>query len=682
MPDIALIAPYDNLAAVACEVSRTVRKPVRVERALLGEAPALARRLKREGVQVLISRGGTALVLQDAKDVGLPVVEIRVTAYDVVRAVAKARLFGRRIAIVGFENMVLGASTLSESMDVEIKEIVLERARDADTTVREALRDGVDVLIGGVITVRTAEKHGARAVLIESGPEAVRQAIDEASRVLWVKKHETARAEQFKLIIDNVSDGIIAVDDAGHITVFNEAAQRLTGRAAADVVGRHVDEVLPEAGFAAILAAASSGRDWRRESSSNPSSQPASPEVCRINGTLVNVTRVPIVVSGSCAGAIATFQDVSRLQALEKDLRKRLYARGHVARFTFGDIVGTSRAIQAAITKARRFAAVDSTILILGETGTGKELFAQSIHNASARRDGPFVAVNCAALPESLLESELFGYVEGAFTGAKREGKQGLFELAHHGTIFLDEIAGMPLRLQARLLRVLQEKEVMRLGDDRTIPIDVRVIAASNKDLRKLVAEGLFQADLYYRLDVLKLALPPLRERPEDIPLLAETFARTLSAKLGTPFQGFTSDALAVLLAHPWHGNVRELKNTVEQCLVLSESGCVTNNDVLDAIGDTPGSEGWPRITEIDGDTSSAAGTLASPRDSGTGRDLESLIKAVERESIARAVSACGGNKSEAARRLGINRTTLWRKLRSEHTAARRDAQREGGREP
>ncbi|MGE5572691.1 MAG: sigma 54-interacting transcriptional regulator [Bacteroidota bacterium] len=645
MSEIALIAPYENLATIALEVSQSVRKPLRIERALLGEAPEVARRLKRAGVQVLISRGGTALMLQDAPDLGLPVVEIRVTAYDVVRAVAKARPFGRRIGIVGFENMVLGASTLDEAMEVEIRELVLEHARDADEMVRAALQDGVDALIGGVITVRTAEKRGVRAVLIESGPEAVRQAIDEASRVLWVKKREMARAEQFKLIIDNVSDGIIAVDDTGRVTVFNEAAQRLTGRAAGDAVGRHVSDVLPEIGLARTLAAA-------------PPSD--SPEVHRINDTLVNVTRVPIVVDGSCAGAIGTFQDIGRLQALEKNLRKRLYARGHVARFTFCDIVGDSSAIRAAVAKARRFAGVDSTVLILGETGTGKELFAQSIHSASARRDGPFVAVNCAAFPETLLESELFGYVEGAFTGAKREGKQGLFELAHHGTIFLDEIAGMPLRLQARLLRVLQEREVMRLGDDRTIPVDVRVIAASNKDLHRLVADGLFQADLYYRLDVLKLAVPPLRDRAEDIPLLAEAFVETLSRKLGTASRGFADDALALLSTHAWPGNVRELKNTVEKCLVLSDGGIITRSDVLDALGD---------------DSNSNAGGPNGDAE----RDLQSLVRTAERESIARALRACGGNRSEAARRLGIDRTTLWRKLQNEGTQRRRKTRLQTG---
>lgn len=647
MSDIALIAPYDNLAAMALEVSRSIRKPVRVERALLGEAPEVARCLKKEGVQVLISRGGTALMLQDAPDLGLPVVEIRVTAYDVVRAVAKARLFGRRIGIVGFENMVLGASTLGEAMDVDIKELVLEHARDADEMIRAALQDGIDALIGGVITVRTAEKHGVRAVLIESGPEAVRQAIDEASRVLWVKKREMARAEQFKLIIDNVSDGIIAVDDTGHITVFNEAAQRLTGRTAGDVVGRHVNDVLPEIGFARTLAAASSQSGSPPNSPSESDLPSAHPEVHRINGTLVNVTRVPIVVDGSCVGAIGTFQDIGRLQALEKNLRKRLYARGHVARFTFGDIVGSSSAIRAAITKAKRFASVDSTVLILGETGTGKELFAQSIHNASARRDGPFVAVNCAAFPETLLESELFGYVEGAFTGAKREGKEGLFELAHHGTIFLDEIASMPLRLQARLLRVLQEREVMRLGDDRMIPVDVRVIAASNKDLRRLVADGLFQADLYYRLDVLTLVVPPLRDRVEDIPLLAKAFLETLSRKLGMASRGFTDEALALLSAYAWPGNVRELKNTVEKCLVLSDGGIITRSDVLDALGE--------------GSSSSADNP-----DGNAQRNLQSLVRTAERETIARVLRECGGNRSEAARRLGIDRTTLWRKLRNE----------------
>ena len=474
-----------------------------------------------------------------------------------------------------------------------------------------------------------------------------------------------ARAEQFKLIIDNVSDGIIAVDDTGHITVFNEAAQRLTGRAAGDVVGRHVNDVLPEIGFARTLAAASSPSGSPPIFPSESDSQSAAPEVRRINSTLVNVTRVPIVVDGSCVGAIGTFQDIGRLQALEKNLRRRLYTRGHVARFTFGDIVGTSSAVRAAVSKAKRFASVDSTVLILGETGTGKELFAQSIHSASARRDGPFVAVNCAALPETLLESELFGYVEGAFTGAKREGKQGLFELAHHGTIFLDEIAGMPLRLQARLLRVLQEREVMRLGDDRTIPVDVRVIAASNKDLRSLVADGLFQADLYYRLDVLKLVVPPLRDRPEDIPLLANAFAETLSRKLGTAFRGFADDALAILSAHAWPGNVRELKNTVEKCLVLSESGIITRSEVVDAMGDPP---------------NIGTGDTADPSHGGAEPDLESLVRAAERESIARALKACGGNRSEAARRLGIDRTTLWRKLRrSEGVPQRRRARRQNG---
>ncbi|MCR4402863.1 MAG: sigma 54-interacting transcriptional regulator [Firmicutes bacterium] len=661
MPDIALIAPYDNLATVAQDVLRSIGKPVRVERALLGDAPEVARRLKKEGVQVLISRGGTALILQDARDLGLPVVEIRVTAYDVVRAVARAKCFGRHIGIVGFENMVLGASTLSDAMDVDIKEFLLERALDADRMVRTAIDDGVDVLIGGVITVRTAERHGAKAVLIESGPEAVRQAIDEALRVLWVKKHEMARTEQFKLIVDNVSDGIISVDAAGHITVFNEAAERLTGLSVADAMGRHVSEVLPGVDFAGVLATASQRQSGHREHPAGSRPRPAAPEVCRVNGTLVSVTRVAIIVDGLCVGAIGTFQDIGRLQALEKDLRKRLYARGHVARFTFGDVVGGSSAIQATVAKAKRFASVDSTVLILGETGTGKELFAQSIHNASARRDGPFVAVNCAALPESLLESELFGYVEGAFTGAKREGKQGLFELAHHGTIFLDEIGGMPLRLQVRLLRVLQEREVMRLGDDRTIPVDVRIIAASNKDLRKLVAEGVFQPDLYYRLDVLKLVVPPLRDRREDIPLLANAFAKTLSRKLGKAFQGFANEALSLLSAHAWPGNVRELKNAVEKCLVLSDDGIITPSHVLDALGE---------------DSVSSTGGLDDPTQ--LRADLQSLVKAAEREGIARAIRECHGNRSEAARRLGIDRTTLWRKLRndtaSQHHSARRDS--------
>jgi transcriptional regulator with PAS, ATPase and Fis domain len=285
-----------------------------------------------------------------------------------------------------------------------------------------------------------------------------------------------------------------------------------------------------------------------------------------------------------------------------------------------------------AIDVARQYARVDSTVLIHGETGVGKELFAQSIHTAGNRSSGPFVAVNCAALPEALLESELFGYVEGAFTGARRKGKPGLFELAHRGTIFLDEISEIPLSLQGRLLRVLQEREVIRLGHDRVIPVDVRVLCATNRDLHRLVEEGNFRRDLYWRLNVLSLSIPPLRERRDDIVPLMLQFLDTLSPS-GNHGIVFSGDALSFLTQYPWPGNVRELRNLCERLTV------VHTGKTVDAAF----------LTHLMEYRESTQPLRSGP----TGM-----------EEIERALAQAGGKITRAAEILGVHRATLWRKCK------------------
>ncbi|MBC7335917.1 MAG: sigma 54-interacting transcriptional regulator, partial [Clostridia bacterium] len=305
--------------------------------------------------------------------------------------------------------------------------------------------------------------------------------------------------------------GILAVDQQGRISLCNPVAAQVLGLPNKEVLHQPLAEVTAHNPYLAKVYG-----DGR----------PAGGELHKLGDVSVVANRVPIRVGRETIGTVVTFQDVTRIIQLEAKIRRELYQKGLVARFTFEDIIGQSEAIREAVEKAKRYALTDSTVLLSGESGTGKELFAQSIHAFSRRSGGPFVAVNCAALPENLLESELFGYEEGAFTGAKKGGKLGLFELAHGGTIFLDEIGEMTLPLQARLLRVLQEKEVMRLGGSRVIPVDVRVIAASNKNLQQAVQEGTFRADLFYRLNVLCLKVPPLRARKDDIPLLVDHFIK------------------------------------------------------------------------------------------------------------------------------------------------------------
>lgn len=355
-------------------------------------------------------------------------------------------------------------------------------------------------------------------------------------------------------------------------------------------------------------------------------------KIVQVKNLNVICNKVPIVVNGQLNGVLITFQDITKIQQAEAHIRKEIYNKGHVAQNTFADILGPSGGITRAITLAKEFAATKSNILIVGETGTGKEIFAQSIHNHSPCGAGPFVAVNCAALPAQILESELFGYVGGAFTGANKEGKPGLFELAHGGTIFLDEIAEMDYTNQSRLLRVLQEKSIMRLGSDRVILVDVRVIAATNKDLRELVRTKRFREDLFFRLNVLKLELPPLRERTRDIRLMAEAFLSKHAAS-GRKLW-INAPAMKKLESYHWPGNVRELQNTIERLIASCRTETVHAADVAAVL------EKWHEYP------------------------VKTTFYDEQIREINDALTKAKGVKSMAAKLLGIDRTTLWRRMR------------------
>lgn len=310
---------------------------------------------------------------------------------------------------------------------------------------------------------------------------------------------------------------------------------------------------------------------------------------------------------------------------------------------SFPVIVGKNRRMRETFSLIERVARTDSTVLILGESGTGKELVARAIHCRSARREGPFIAINCGALPEELLESELFGYVKGAFTGALRD-KKGRFEMADGGTVFLDEVSEMSPALQVKLLRVLQQREFERVGDVKTIKVDIRIIAATNRDLEAMVREGRFREDLYWRLNVIPIHLPPLRERKDDIPLLLSYFLRIFNEKRGGRIEGFSPEAMDLLISYCWPGNVRELENLVERLVVLKGEGVVTPQDLPEKIrGEGPKVDLWP----LD-----------------DGLDLSTAVNNLERQLILEALKRAGGVKSRAARILGIKRTTLIEKMK------------------
>ena len=353
---------------------------------------------------------------------------------------------------------------------------------------------------------------------------------------------------------------------------------------------------------------------------------------------------------------MAAFQPVLKVQNLGNEIRRKKNKKGHVAKATFADIFGDSPALKDTIHLAQQYSKSDANVLVNGETGTGKELFAQSIHNASRRRDEPFVAINCAVLSENLLESELFGYVEGAFTDARKGGKIGLFEAAHNGTLFLDEIAEISPRMQGLLLRVLQEHEIMRVGDDQIIPVNVRVIAATNRDLAQMSRAGLFRLDLYYRLNTLHLVLPPLRERGTDVVTLFKRFLTTIYNRNGIIWNGMTAQAEQCLLQQPWAGNIRELYNVAERVAVFTEGRELQESDLRVALtGGVYGNAAKPVSVETD-TKAEAAMPESETAPPGSGMD--------EYERIRAALEKTHYHYGKAAELLGMSRTTLWRKMK------------------
>jgi transcriptional regulator with PAS, ATPase and Fis domain len=615
MSQIAYLAPDQEMLARAREAFAPAHADILIVEGLLGEGLATARRLLKEGVAIIIARGGTAAALRES-DLDLILVEIPYSGFDLIRAVAAAARIGRRIAMVAFPSMFGEVACLGPLLELELRTYAIAGRQEAEGRIRQAFAEGAEVVIGGVTTCQIARELGLAHVLIQTGPAALVQAAEEARRLQRAVHEEQTRTSRFRLILDYAQDGIIAVDEASTITLFNPAAARLTGEDGAKAVGRRIARVWPDLGLPEVVASGQEDLD----------------RILPLNGASVLCNKVPIQVAGVTAGAIVTFRDTAQIQRMEATVRRRVLAAGHRASFDFDEILGSSTQVRQTVQTARRYAATGSAVLIQGETGTGKEVFAQSIHNASNRREGPFVAINCAALPPQILESELFGYDPGAFTGASAKGKPGLFELAHGGTLFLDEIAEIDPPIQGKLLRVLQEKKVMRVGSDRVLPVDVRIIAASNRDLKEMVAASRFRADLYFRINVLQLRLHPLRERREDLPALAKRFLHEHRSGRG-PVLSLGGDALEVLANYGWPGNIRELNNVMERLVALHDRGPVTAAMVRAVLENGPR---WEPGIAVD----------------------------AEMEAIHSALREAGGRQGEAAKLLGISRSTLWRRLK------------------
>lgn len=630
---VTLVTPYREMTTLALEMVEEWKQrgvTLEVKEAIGTEA---AMRLKIDA-DVAIARGITGGALRRVLPESTPFVEINTTGYDIISAIyecLKKPEAPRPYTIIGDARMIHGAQSIIKLLDVPLEVVPVGTEEEGREFLQTRCMNGERTIISGSTLQGVAERRGIPAVLIKSGKEALETAIEEAVTIARTALKERAAAEQIRLGLNALGEGVIMIDEAGMISDCNTRAARLllgAQASAASMVGSQAARFLSSAGgepyFGGVL----------------PSKEKFSILHLK-NGSTLLLSYYPVLVDSVAHGGVITLQDAGRIQAMEGSIRASLHAQKPEAKYTFSDCAGSSSSFSQCLEKALRYSKTESAILLYGETGTGKEIIAQSIHKAGPRASGPFVAVNCASFPESLLESTLFGYVGGAFTGAAKEGRQGLFELAHGGTLFLDEVSEIPLALQGRLLRVLQEQEVMRLGHDKVTPVNVRVIAASNRNLGKLVEADEFRGDLLYRLNVLSLTLPPLRERKGDVAVLASRFMDKR--------QTLGEDALQLMNTHAWPGNIRELRNFCERLSVLCSGEVITANEAREAFD-------MDDVARPSAQAPVAVANAASEHGTIHDAEIKAIMDALARNSW---------HKGRAAQELGISRSTLWRKLNS-----------------
>ena len=465
-----------------------------------------------------------------------------------------------------------------------------------------------------------SNKSGSMTVFVEKMADLLAAKADQQE----ILENVEVSRDEMSIVLETAHEGIFALDKKGYVKHCNNRAAALFGTTKTELIGSNISKLMPGTPAIKVLE---TGRGYTENE-----------EIFRVDGRQLHfiVTAQPFLSGDSIDGVVISFRDIEEAQRLVYNFSTRNLKN------TVDDIIGSGEAIMKAKKQALITARSNSTVLITGESGTGKEMFAKAIHYASAREDGPFITVNCGAIPENLMESELFGYEKGAFTGASEKGKEGKFELADGGTIFLDEIGDMPLHLQVKLLHVLQNMRFERVGGNKSILVDVRVIAATNKDLEKMIEEGTFREDLYYRLSVIPLSTPPLRERREDIKTLMYHFLRKYNAFMNRNIEGFTPEVEEIYLNHDWPGNVRELENAVEYGTNMAFGKFIGIDEVPARI--LKKEEEVVKFKYLD-------------------KPLAEQVRLYEKEIITKKLKQAGGVKEVVARELGLSRATLYRKL-------------------
>lgn len=693
---LMLIGPYREMDVGFRDLAAAENCELRIVDATWQAAARVVRDITPESCDVILSRSITADVIRRNTDI--PVVSVNFTAVDLLHALLPYRNTVRHAAFFRYKTPLRGLEDVEAALGMRITQSVFLSKSRMHEQLRQISPTEVDLVVGGLFAPELAGPLGFKTLQITNGKDAVAQAMRESLGIARVRLMEQQHRTRMRAVLDAVDEGIVTCDEIGRITLMNPAAEQLLGREEAAARNAFVESLLPALrvtnGHSGGQANGQANGQAGRKTHDTLTAKAEYGRVLDVDGATLVVNSVPLTAQGRRFGTVHTFSDASRIRTKDAQIRNRLIPRAFTARYSFDCMQADSPQMREICRLGRLYASTDANLVIYGESGTGKEVLAQSIHNAGARAGKPFVAVNCAAIPEGLLESELFGYAEGAFTGAAGKGKAGMLELAHAGTFFLDEIGDLPLALQGRLLRALQEKEIMRVGGTGLISLDVRFICATNHDLAELVRQKCFRADLFYRLNVLGLTLPPLRERPEDI--MGFAVPHLLRRLRLPPEATVLASALApALTRHDWPGNFRELLNVLERLAVVADheqtvadwksllrtvwnpeyntpayppanaTSCTAFGIASNTSAITPGPAGHTGHTDHTTPTAHIHHTqYTAPEVS-----LRDYLREAEKSRIKAVVNTTGGDMGKAATLLGISRMTLWRKLHAADNA-------------
>ncbi|WP_330401715.1 sigma 54-interacting transcriptional regulator [Clostridioides difficile] len=609
--------------------------------------------LVEKGAQAIIGRGGGYSLVIDT--VNVPVIPMNMKSTDLLRAIEIAKKYSKKVVLILGDNEVsFDYVGWRNVISTEITEEWFESKYEIRSKVVKYIdkKDEV-VIVGGGLACSFARQYGIDSVFATASDESIREAVEYCKKLLDTLGEEKFNNEVLRNILDGIKDGVIAIDSNGSIILYNESAKNMLKVERKCALNKYILDVFPK-------------MEWMLDCL-HEKEDVEDRKIRNINNLIVNTRTTLIKVDNSTYGVLGIIQDITKLQNLERKIRFDLNQKGLYARYTFDDFLFKDKLTKEFIEEAKKIGKSDYTTLLYGESGSGKEIIAHSIHNISKRKDRPFVAINCATIAENLLESELFGYEEGAFTGARKGGKRGLFELAHGGTLFLDEINSLSFNIQTKLLRVIEERQIMRIGSDYIIPLDIRIIAATNESLTEKIVMGTFRADLFYRLSSLEINIPPLRDRREDIIPLFNNFVNEVLKDDGlnginSIDENFvlTKDEMDKLYNYSWPGNVRELKTIAQKYVVTGKIKLRQDRD-FKTKKLLPNSE----VDKFNSETTASVEVqdesinISKINDGKISIDIKEVNKYVE-EKIISMLFAQGLSKNEVAQVLGISRTSLW----------------------